>query len=279
MEEHIHIVPARAEVIYVPRYDPTIVYVSRPYTYPVSFISFGAAYPAGSWLAYDIDWRFRTFWVVPPPQRVVYWQARPDWRHRYHVTPVRPGWREPYWHVWQPVVSRPRYAAPPRSVASRSWPVPPPPSRAYAPPLPRPRHEDRPATWPTEARERSRAEATRSTATWTASSARPADADEVTRPERAWVRPGPSPTEGPNTPATAERRPRETERPMTERWQHRSAPATPGRGGDSPARGASRARRGPAPADAGTPHRGGLTASSKVRRSRFALSRALPADA
>jgi hypothetical protein len=232
VEEHIHIVPARAEVIYVPRYDPTIVYVSRPYTYPVSFISFGAAYPAGSWLAYDIDWRFRTFWVVPPPQRVVYWEARPDWRHRYYVTPARPGWREPHWHVWQPVVSRPRYAAPPRSVGAR-----PTPNQAYSPrshdqtPATRSRADYRPTPRPAEVRDVAPTTTTSPTPAWSGYAPRPAAGDRsdrqpgTDRPEQTRVRPAPTTVESTSA-AVGEQRSPARERTMSERWQHRSAPTS-----------------------------------------------------
>jgi len=103
VEEHIRIVPARPDVIYVPRYDPAIVYVSRPYYYPrpVSFFSFSVGYAVGSWLAYDFDWPRRTFWIVPPPYRVTYWHERRDWRLPvYH--PGKPGFRDHRWHTWHP---------------------------------------------------------------------------------------------------------------------------------------------------------------------------------
>jgi len=163
-EEHIRIVPTRPEVIYVPRYDPAVVYVSRPYTYPVSCISFGAAYPAGHWLAYDFDWRFRTFWVVPPPQRVVYWRERSDWRHRYHA-PLRPDGRDPYWHAWQPRPTRP-HAYQPRPTTPR------PPHHVASPPRaerpvtpPQTWRENRPTPQPTHVRETPRPRPTQVTPT------------------------------------------------------------------------------------------------------------------
>ncbi|MCW5549942.1 MAG: DUF3300 domain-containing protein, partial [Opitutaceae bacterium] len=54
----IRIVPARATVIHVPRYDPEVLRVTRVRTYhPGPFISFGLGYGIGSWLSYDCDWR------------------------------------------------------------------------------------------------------------------------------------------------------------------------------------------------------------------------------
>ena len=55
------IVPAQPRVIYVPVYDPVIVY-SRP-VFGVGFSgrywSFGVGFPIGSWLTYDCDWGLR----------------------------------------------------------------------------------------------------------------------------------------------------------------------------------------------------------------------------
>jgi hypothetical protein len=99
-EEVIRIVPAQPDVIYVPRYDPTVVYVSRPWhPHPASFFSFSLGYPVGYWLAYDFDWHRRTVWIVPPPHRVRYWHDRRDWRHPHYR---RPGERDHHWHVWRP---------------------------------------------------------------------------------------------------------------------------------------------------------------------------------
>ena len=98
-EEVIRIVPARRDVIYVPRYDHRVVYVSRPFYSSVSFITFGAAWPAGHWLAYDWDWPGRTLWIVPPPRRADYWRTCPDWRFRDHP---RPGQYREEWHTWHP---------------------------------------------------------------------------------------------------------------------------------------------------------------------------------
>jgi hypothetical protein len=104
MEEEIRIVPAQTEVIYVPRYDPTVVYVSRPVYYPSAFLTFGIGYPVGYWLAYDCDWRYRTVWVVPPPHRARVWYERHDWRRHSHTHRVR----DDRWHAWHPRPAHPR---------------------------------------------------------------------------------------------------------------------------------------------------------------------------
>lgn len=130
VEEHIRIVPARPDVIYVPRYDPAIVYVSRPYPRPVSFMSFSIGYGVGSWLAYDFDWPRRTFWIVPPPHRVSYWHDRRDWRLPvYH--PGKPGFRDHRWHAWHPRSSPAR----PLSFAGRHERSSPPRSSGFSPSL------------------------------------------------------------------------------------------------------------------------------------------------
>lgn len=52
------IVPAQPQVIYVPVYDPFVVY-SRPIFHTVfssRFWSFGVGFPIGGWLNYDLDW-------------------------------------------------------------------------------------------------------------------------------------------------------------------------------------------------------------------------------
>lgn len=56
--EVIRIVPAEPQVIYVPTYDPAVIY-HRPvyvtHAHP-DFWSWGVGYPLGAWLTYDLDW-------------------------------------------------------------------------------------------------------------------------------------------------------------------------------------------------------------------------------
>ena len=89
----IIIVPANPQVIYVPTYDPAIVYV-RPifsFGFHTGYFSFGLGFPIGSWLVYDCDWWGR---------RVYYdgWYGD-GWRYyaRSHFD-------------WYPVYHRPRYS-------------------------------------------------------------------------------------------------------------------------------------------------------------------------
>jgi len=99
----IEIQPAQPEVIYVPRYDPAVVYVMQPpgYVYPFGpYISFGIGFPIGLWLTYDFDWHRRVIWCG---DRHYDWRAHRDWRrHQPNLLPPNPGWRS-----WQPPVNRP----------------------------------------------------------------------------------------------------------------------------------------------------------------------------
>lgn len=105
----ISIVPAQPDVIYVPYYDPEIVYVERTVYYPDPFITFGVGWAVGSWLSFDCDWNHRRIWHYDRHYR---WHDRHDWRRP--VFPGHPGfvddphrrpWRPP--HRYQPPRHRP----------------------------------------------------------------------------------------------------------------------------------------------------------------------------
>ena len=90
----IKIIPAQPKVIYVPTYDPAVVYFRPIYVAQAhpAYWSWGAGYPIGVWLTYDFDW----------------------YSHRvyYH------GWHGPRWVVasrpW--IVISPFYVAPRHTV-------------------------------------------------------------------------------------------------------------------------------------------------------------------
>ncbi len=118
----ICIVPARASVIYVPRYDPEILYVTYPRSYyPGPFISFGLGYSIGAWLSYDCDWRQRRVCIIhrSPGWYANYnWRARPDYRHSAGLT----------WRDWTPAHQhsrsfdhRSRATSNPTLRPNRSW--------------------------------------------------------------------------------------------------------------------------------------------------------------
>lgn len=92
----IRIVPAKSTVIYVPRYDPEVLYVTRTRSYyPGPFISFGIGYGIGSWLSYDCNWHHRRVVIV---HRSPGWYHSPVWRTRpvyYHTS-------HSSWRPWAP---------------------------------------------------------------------------------------------------------------------------------------------------------------------------------
>ena len=85
---YIQIVPAQPRVIFVPAYDPGVIYVQRVYRPGFGFdgfFNFGTGFVIGSWLNYDMD---------RGTHRVVYnsWDERGGWRKRsrpyVHITNV-----------------------------------------------------------------------------------------------------------------------------------------------------------------------------------------------
>jgi hypothetical protein len=108
--EVIRIVPAQPDTIYVPYYDPTVVFLERPVYYSRPFVTFSTGFAVGSWLAYDFDWRYRTIWMGN--------RFRPWYRHdwRQPLIPIRP----PVFHAtppsrqWRP--HRPAYTHRPGSL-------------------------------------------------------------------------------------------------------------------------------------------------------------------
>jgi hypothetical protein len=93
----IRIVPAQPDVIYVPHYEPEIVFVDRPVYYNRPFLTFGTGVFVGSWLAYDCDWRRNSIWIG---NRHRHWSGH-DWRrpivHHSHSPGVRQ-WHPPAVH-------------------------------------------------------------------------------------------------------------------------------------------------------------------------------------
>ncbi len=101
-ERVICIVPAEPDIIYVPRYDPEILWMRRPYH--GSFMTFGVGFGIGSWLHFDCDWFGRSIWMHHRSPGWVYrpgWRRptnevhvvvgspwRPDFRHNHHARPV-----------------------------------------------------------------------------------------------------------------------------------------------------------------------------------------------
>lgn len=69
--DYIEIIPAKPQYLYVPRYDPSVIYVQRWYPGRPPFITFGLGLVIGGWLVMDFDWGH---------QNVIYhgWN-RPGW--------------------------------------------------------------------------------------------------------------------------------------------------------------------------------------------------------
>lgn len=87
---YIEIIPAQPQYIYVPSYDPSVVYVDRWYSGEPYFVTFGLGFVIGSWLIMDFDW---------PHHHVIYH----GWRRSGWVNRARP-----YIHVSNVYVNRSR---------------------------------------------------------------------------------------------------------------------------------------------------------------------------
>ncbi len=100
----IIIVPAQPEIIYVPVYDPQIVYVQRTVWVSHPLLLFGIGYAFGPWSGYDCDWDSRNIRVISRPHG---WQNHPrSWNHAGIPSVIQPS------HPWQPTVQRPRQQQP-----------------------------------------------------------------------------------------------------------------------------------------------------------------------
>ncbi|HEY1525379.1 MAG TPA: DUF3300 domain-containing protein [Candidatus Angelobacter sp.] len=79
-DSYLYIYPEQPEYIYVPVYDPAIVFVARPGFHVGPAIFFGTGFLIGAWLNHDCDWG---------GHRVFYhgWEGGPSWieRSRPHV--------------------------------------------------------------------------------------------------------------------------------------------------------------------------------------------------
>ena len=85
--DDVRIVPTQPDTIYVPEYDPDVVY-DVPEGYSGPFISFSVGWPVGPWLGFECDWDDFGIWVGPWHPG---WGYRRDWRdphpdgHRWHA--------------------------------------------------------------------------------------------------------------------------------------------------------------------------------------------------
>jgi hypothetical protein len=59
MENYIEIIPAQLQYMYVPQYDPSVVYVQSWVPGRLPFMTFGLGLAIGGWLTLDFDWSHR----------------------------------------------------------------------------------------------------------------------------------------------------------------------------------------------------------------------------
>ncbi|HEY4415675.1 MAG TPA: DUF3300 domain-containing protein [Verrucomicrobiae bacterium] len=90
---YIEIVPADPQVIYVPVYDPTVIYYQQPFGPP--FITFGIGFSVGWWLNCDFDWGHRhvVVWNHSHPRPPNWWHESPHQRDAVFVSQT---------HAWHP---------------------------------------------------------------------------------------------------------------------------------------------------------------------------------
>jgi hypothetical protein len=90
----IEIVPASPQVIYVPIYQPQVVYVQRP-PRPGFFVSFGIGLGIGLWLNHDFDWRRHEIveWHRDHPRPPDWWSRPPSRRPEVVVRREATVWR------------------------------------------------------------------------------------------------------------------------------------------------------------------------------------------
>lgn len=74
------ITPTESNVVYVPVYDPTVVYVSRPALIGHRYVSFRYGSPTGPWLNYRLNWHQRNVCVTPRPLIGIYYNRHPSLR-------------------------------------------------------------------------------------------------------------------------------------------------------------------------------------------------------
>ncbi len=80
----VEIEPAQPDVIYVPRYDPAIVFVDQPYYgYHGPYFSYGPGYQAGAWLTFGPDWGGGGVLIVGTG----YWHGGGGWWHPHGEGP------------------------------------------------------------------------------------------------------------------------------------------------------------------------------------------------
>ncbi|MFI5377699.1 MAG: DUF3300 domain-containing protein [Tepidisphaerales bacterium] len=87
----IAIVPANPDLIYIPVYDPRVVY-ERRFSVGVAFtplVTFGVGIQVGVWLHHDLDWHDHSIYIGAWGRERPWWHD--DGRESHHYLDVRPG--------------------------------------------------------------------------------------------------------------------------------------------------------------------------------------------
>jgi hypothetical protein len=129
----IWIEPVNPQVLYVPQYDPSLVYSRQPGYYPEPYLTFGIGFSIGAWLNNDCDWG--NHWISAGTSWRNHWRRD---RHNQWV-PNRPenpgnnrrfGPARPVPQRWTRDVRQPMPALPPDMARPgalrqyRGWPAP-----------------------------------------------------------------------------------------------------------------------------------------------------------
>jgi hypothetical protein len=91
----IEIVPTDPDMLYVPFYDPGVIFFQRPYGR--HFLTFGAGFRVGPWLNHDFDWRGRhiVVWGADHPRPAGWWNQRPSQHYRPETSQHATVWHAP----------------------------------------------------------------------------------------------------------------------------------------------------------------------------------------
>lgn len=111
----IEIIPAQPDTIYIPQYDPDVVFVEEPVVYSSPVIVFGPPCYVGPWLHFECDWDHFGLWIGTWRPG---WDYLHDWRRPRSATNRATFWRA------DPVRQRAAQHAQPRTFAAPPRPQP-----------------------------------------------------------------------------------------------------------------------------------------------------------